>query len=99
MTVAARRPLRNRSDLNLTISENAGTGERLSQARGRHAVKAGADHRRDRFEWRARYLRADVTSRHVRRERCRRVLPASTRASARSRMSSEMLPPVPKHGV
>ena len=43
MTVAARRPLRNRSDLNLTISEGAGTGERLDMLCGRFIVKAPHD--------------------------------------------------------
>ncbi len=38
--------------------------------------------------------RCHVPTRPARREVCRRVSPASTRASARSRMSSEMLPPV-----
>jgi hypothetical protein len=38
MTVAARRPLRNRSDLNLTISESAGTGERLDTLCGHFVI-------------------------------------------------------------
>jgi hypothetical protein len=38
MTVAARRPLRNRSDLNLTFSENAGTGERLDMLGGHFVI-------------------------------------------------------------
>jgi hypothetical protein len=65
--------------------EDRRSASRISQARGRHAVKAGADHRRDGLELRARYFPRDGYNHSVHAgglgRRCRR-LPCDDRQRA-----------------